>query len=80
MATAQEIRSLLEETTTGTRRRRVPEEVKGMSGRGVRAAEGSYGAIGLNQRRDVGSDSPRELTRCTFLDVNPPLFFLPASH
>jgi hypothetical protein len=28
MATAHEIRSLIEQTTTGTRRRRVPEEVK----------------------------------------------------
>ena len=28
MATAREIRSLIEQTTTGTRRRRVPEEVK----------------------------------------------------
>ncbi len=28
MATAHEIRSLIEKTTTGTRRRRVPEEVK----------------------------------------------------
>ena len=28
MATAREIRSLIERTTTGTRRRRVPEEVK----------------------------------------------------
>jgi hypothetical protein len=28
MATAQEIRSLIEKTTTGTHRRRVPEEVK----------------------------------------------------
>jgi hypothetical protein len=28
MATADESRSLIEKTTTGTRRRRVPEEVK----------------------------------------------------
>ena len=28
MATSHEIRSLIEQTTTGTRRRRVPEEVK----------------------------------------------------
>lgn len=28
--------------------------------------------IGLNQRRDVGLDSPRELTRCTLSDVPPP--------
>jgi len=28
MATAHEIRSLIEKATTGTRRRRVPEEVK----------------------------------------------------
>jgi hypothetical protein len=31
MATAHEIRSLIEQTTTGTRRRRVPEEVKELS-------------------------------------------------
>ncbi len=49
MATAREIRSLIEKTTTGTRRRRVPEEVKEQVRRYAarrRAQESSWEAIG----------------------------------
>jgi transposase-like protein len=49
MATAREIRSLIEQTTTGTRRRRVPEEVKAQVRRYAarrRAQGSSWEAIG----------------------------------
>ena len=46
MATAREIRSLIEKTTTGTHRRRVPEEVKVQ----VRARHPGRGALLLADR------------------------------
>ncbi len=61
MATAREIRSLIEQTTTGTRRRRVPEEVKEQVRRYAarrRAQGSSWEAIG----RETPVSPPSRLT------------------
>ena len=63
MATAREIRSLIEKTTTGTRRRRVPEEVKEQVRRYAarrRAQGSSWEAIG----RETGLEARKLRAWC----------------
>jgi len=63
MATAREIRSLIEQATTGTRRRRVPEEVKepvrGYAERrrtqGSSCEAGSRGGLSLHPCRRIAA-------------------------
>jgi hypothetical protein len=55
MAMAHEIRSLIDKTTTGTRRRRVPEEVKEQA----RHLRGSPVQTGIEPGGDGPGDGPQ---------------------